>query len=57
MKSSIAWSVTLQMPIGNLCMKELEPATVFEHLLKLISKIDEREIATSSIAKKEPLRR
>ncbi len=39
-------------PIGNLCMKELKPATVFEHLLKLISKIDEREIATSSIAKK-----
>jgi lipopolysaccharide heptosyltransferase II len=41
-----------ECPIGNLCMKELEPATVFEHLLKLISKIDERRTATSSIAKK-----
>lgn len=39
-------------PIGNLCMNELEPATVFEHLLKLISRIGEREIVTASIAKK-----
>ena len=39
-------------PIGNLCMKELEPPIVFEHLLRLISKIDEREFATTSVAEK-----
>ncbi len=33
--------------IGNLCMKELEPETVFEHLKILITKIDERMSKTN----------
>ncbi len=39
-------------PIGNLCMNELEAATVFEHLIKLISKIGNQETAGTSIADK-----
>jgi ADP-heptose:LPS heptosyltransferase len=41
----------IKCPIGNLCMTELDSATVFEHLQVLIAKIEkDKASATSNVA-------